>query len=241
MRLSTLALLTCFAAHVSASAVDLNTVDSLLFADGVVTTGSRHRGVPQLQCLSNCHLAPSSIVCRNTGVDGNTGDPVWACKAQLPVGVELGRTDVSCEGFAHAQDRLVLRGSCALKYELVGSVHVARRVVATTATHPNEPFWSWVGLVFLVLLVLAACTSHPSYPYPIYAPPPVYGPRVVHVQSHVQSHAQPSVVYSSDVPEVRTSTSYARTSRRRSVSPIVHVQTTTTRRRSRGPTRRRTG
>lgn len=109
-------------------AVQLNTIQTLIFRKGAMTTGRRTSPVPQLTCTptsgsSACGSGyePSVIKCSNIGIDYNTGDPSWQCTAELENGLRLGTTDVICEGFRDRDDPWVLRGSCGLEYTLEGS------------------------------------------------------------------------------------------------------------------------
>ena len=119
------ALVALFASHLFAEsthqAISLRHVDTLTFQAGVNTVPGRTKSLPQLVCVSGnaCGTAkqPQFVSCKNIGLNYATGDPNWACTARLD-GVRFGRTDVSCEGYAHKDDTNVLAGSCNLEYTL---------------------------------------------------------------------------------------------------------------------------
>ncbi|KAI9331089.1 hypothetical protein BDR26DRAFT_922260 [Obelidium mucronatum] len=54
--------------------------------------------------------------CYNRGFDGR--DVQWECKADLEDLYRFGTTDVSCEGYAHKNDKYILAGSCGVEYTL---------------------------------------------------------------------------------------------------------------------------
>ncbi|GAA99466.1 uncharacterized protein L969DRAFT_93926 [Mixia osmundae IAM 14324] len=103
------------------SKVKLSSIDTLTFYNGAETTFRRTSPVPQLTCQGSKSIcrqyAPDVIQCQNMG--GTAPDIQWRCEAELPSSVKLGRVEVSCEGYAHADDEYVLKGSCGLTYSLV--------------------------------------------------------------------------------------------------------------------------
>jgi hypothetical protein len=111
-------------------AVELKTIQSLIFRKGAMTTGRRTSPVAQLACTGGgaCGSGydPSVVHCSNIGVDYATGDPSWKCTAELENGLRLGTTDVVCEGFRDRDDPWILRGSCGLEYTLEGQSARAR-------------------------------------------------------------------------------------------------------------------
>ena len=106
-------------------AVELATVQSLIFRSDSKTTGRRTSPVPQLTCVGGgacgSGAEPQVVHCTNIGVDYANGDPTWKCTAELENGVRLGTTDVICEGFRDRDDPYILRGSCGLEYTLTGT------------------------------------------------------------------------------------------------------------------------
>src|SRR4051812_11018 len=68
-------------------AVQLNTVQTLLFRKGSMTTGRRTAPVRQMTCVGggSCgtQYEPDVVTCENIGVDYHTGDPNWKCTANL--------------------------------------------------------------------------------------------------------------------------------------------------------------
>jgi hypothetical protein len=115
-------------------ATQLNTVRNLVFHRGSMTTGRRVSSVQQMVCVGGAACGsgyePKSINCENIGVDYANGDPDWKCTASLENGLRLGKTDVICEGFRERDDPWILKGSCGLEYQLLGSP-------------VNHGFWSY--------------------------------------------------------------------------------------------------
>ena len=98
----------------------LRDVGVLTFERGLMTTGRRSAPVKQMMC-TNCHSSRSidavtSIQCKNVGFDGV--DVNWKCEAVMSKEWILGRTIVTCEGYAYPNDPYVLAGSCGVEYEL---------------------------------------------------------------------------------------------------------------------------
>jgi len=106
-------------------AVELSTIQSLIFRKDSMSTGRRASPVPQLTCVGGgaCggYGEPTVVHCTNIGTDYANGDPTWKCTAELENGLRLGTTDVVCEGFRDREDPYILRGSCGLEYTLLGS------------------------------------------------------------------------------------------------------------------------
>ncbi|KAK9540276.1 hypothetical protein VZT92_002738 [Zoarces viviparus] len=84
------------------------------------TTARRSSPVPQLQCVggsAGCQaFTPAVVQCRNKGWDGV--DVQWECKTDMDNAYRFGRIEVSCEGYSHPTDALILKGSCGLEYTL---------------------------------------------------------------------------------------------------------------------------
>jgi hypothetical protein len=88
-----------------------------------MTTSRRVPAIPQLRCTSPkeiCRLAGpiQTMRCTNQGSSYTSQDIEWACAATLPSTVRLDRTEVICEGYDHADDAYVLKGSCGVEYTL---------------------------------------------------------------------------------------------------------------------------
>lgn len=149
-----------FVYFIQAQPVLLRTVDTLVFKDGFNTIPGRTKSVPQLVCISGnaCGTVkqPHSVSCKNIGTDYATGEPNWACTAMLE-GVKFGRTDVSCEGYAHKDDMNVLIGSCNLEYTLL-YLHL----------HDSHSSNGWLIMIvfillfFMVVFVVFATESTPN-------------------------------------------------------------------------------
>jgi len=103
----------------SQSRVKLSSISTLTFYNGELTAARRTEPIPQLVCTGKpCDLyTPDVVRCENVGGVGSEID--WKCQADLPSKLRLGRTEVSCEGWAGPGDNHVLKGSCSLTYRLV--------------------------------------------------------------------------------------------------------------------------
>jgi len=227
------------------SSVLLRDVSSLVFKQDAWTTARRSSSIPQLKCMNPGSYAtvlwPSSIMCSNKGIDGH--DIVWKCEAQLAPGLRLGKTEVSCEGYAYPNDPSILVGSCGLEYELTGK-----------ATAVDElPLLLVVCFVVVFCVCVCVMFNHsissphsyipparrrsperpPPYTRPPPSPSPVYQPLlytqptvVYHIQTEHTATAPPQpkptiaiLPLKSASPD--TSVSYATTKRREeTVSPV---------------------
>lgn len=101
----------------------LSSVQALTLKAGHQTASRRGPPVPQLQCTGgNCDEGAQHVKvmqCHSKGLD-SYGMPQWECKAEVPSGWRLGTTDVSCEGYANADDPYILAGSCGVEYTIHG-------------------------------------------------------------------------------------------------------------------------
>lgn len=102
--------------------IHLSQIKTITLTDGQQTNSRRVPSVPQLECVGvNCDAPkashPQHMQCTTTGSDGR--DMQWKCTAELAKGYNLGRTDVSCEGYDHSNDEHVLVGSCGVQYDLI--------------------------------------------------------------------------------------------------------------------------
>lgn len=85
-----------------------------------LTASRRTPPIPQLSCRGSpcATYQPPVVQCVAVGSSG-LGGLEWKCDADLPRGVRFGTVEVGCEGWDAPGDDYVLRGSCALEYELV--------------------------------------------------------------------------------------------------------------------------
>jgi len=95
-------------------------IEALTFEKGKMTTGRRTAPIDQLRCVGGSAMHsqynPEVVQCKNVGHDGY--DVQWECKADLESDVKFGKVTVSCEGYDDKDDPFVLKGSCALEYNL---------------------------------------------------------------------------------------------------------------------------
>ena len=107
----------------AATRTRLDDIDRLVFrSDGYAISRRSDERLPQLVCepwTSGCD-AVREVICTNTG---RGGDMQWRCETELPDGLRLTRTHVSCEGWDRAGDPYVFLQSCLLEH----SVDVAPR------------------------------------------------------------------------------------------------------------------
>ena len=102
--------------------VNIKEITAITLQKGKMTTAKRGDPIPQLNCVSGCHLSElKKAQCTNAGHDGISTQ--WACStSDLPSGVDFGDIKVSCEGYSGPTDRdFVVLGSCGLFYGLVRS------------------------------------------------------------------------------------------------------------------------
>ena len=135
--------------------VRFSDIRTLTLYRGRMTTARRLEPIPQLTCEGSlCHkFQPAVIQCQSTG------DNQWKCESQLPLWAQLGAVEVSCEGWNFSDDIFVLKGSCALRYELLPT--------STCISGSWESilfsvlFWSLA--VFIVLSLLHTCLGTERY------------------------------------------------------------------------------
>ncbi|TIC07204.1 DUF1183-domain-containing protein [Wallemia mellicola] len=129
------------------SRIRLSKIESLNFEADEYTTGRRLDPVLQLQCTgkgNNCAYQPESVHCENRGYDDYSNKIQWKCTTSLPANLKLGKVKVNCEQWDENGDvDYILKGSCALKYNLV-SVDQGSDKSAST----------FFGVIFFVILAI---------------------------------------------------------------------------------------
>ena len=146
----------------------MSSVTALTLRADRKTTGRRSSPVPQLSCKGRLcqEFQPDVVQCRAVGSDWSGTQ--WSCTADLPARIKLGAVEVSCEGWASAEDSDILAGSCALEYRLVPSsaAYDANNFNARVgSSHP--PFDHFMSLAVCMALGWA-----------IYRAARTFGPRV---------------------------------------------------------------
>lgn len=105
------------------------------------------------------------------------------CEAELPSWARLGAVQVSCEGWKHANDPYILRGSCGLRYDLLKMQEDGKSGWVST-------LFFVVFLGFLIFMAISCLQSivgrllgpghngrtEPNSDGPGYPPPPYPGP-----------------------------------------------------------------
>ena len=157
------------------SPVAYRDVQSLVLRAGEMTSG-RRSVVPQMVNVGPAYdaaLLPSAIQCSNLGWDGH--QYTWKCQAQLADGLDLARTEVTCEDWepptrdARADD-VMTAGSCGVEYALKGSPRVATpapqyyapppshaHTYTTTTTYRHDDNDAAVAFIFSVFFVIVVC------------------------------------------------------------------------------------
>lgn len=156
------------AAHAGSSPdrIRLDDIKTLTFFRDRMTTGRREPPVPQLTCVGSlCKwYTPPAVQCENRG------NAQWKCEAELPVWAQFGPLQVSCEGWKHKHDTHVVRGSCALRFELVSPNTHAQSSWATTLFF----FFFFAITAAIIISFLESCCSRrgDSDDPPPYSPTP---------------------------------------------------------------------
>ena len=124
--------------------VHLDDIKTLTFFRDRMTTGRREPPVPQLTCIGSlCKwYTPPTVQCEHRG------NAQWKCEAELPVWAQFGPLQVSCEGWSHKHDADVVRGSCALRFELV-----------SPNTHAQSSWATWLFFFFFFAITAAIVIS----------------------------------------------------------------------------------
>ncbi|KAL0472967.1 hypothetical protein QR685DRAFT_490964 [Neurospora intermedia] len=148
-------------------AVLLSNIRSLTLLPQSLTTGRRLPPIPQLKCTSSrllCALATPHISlmrCVNQGPRYDKEDIQWSCTVpSLPTTLQLGSTDVICEGYDSPDDDYVLKGSCGVEYTLALTEEGRRRYGHGHGNggwgdpgEEEEGENKWAGYLFGVLFV----------------------------------------------------------------------------------------
>jgi hypothetical protein len=87
----------------------LSDVRSLSLQRGALAAARREPARPQIACEDA--PCPERLECSR--------DEDWTCSGALPRGFGLENVRIRCEGFSHAADAYVLRGSCGAELEVV--------------------------------------------------------------------------------------------------------------------------
>ncbi|KAK5656036.1 hypothetical protein OQA88_5175 [Cercophora sp. LCS_1] len=112
-----------FGSHPPGDAIRLSDVQMLTLHADQETAHRRLDPIPQLRCVSHpsvCALHKIGVLrCTNQGSSYSRDDVEWTCTApSLPSTLQLGSTDVLCEGYLSPDDSHVLKGSCGVEYQL---------------------------------------------------------------------------------------------------------------------------
>ncbi|SHO78655.1 Uncharacterized protein MSYG_3002 [Malassezia sympodialis ATCC 42132] len=146
----------CQGKKASSDRILLDHIKTLTFHRGQMTTARRLDPVPQLTCEGKLcsKVTPRVVQCQNRG------DGQWKCEAQLPLWAQLGAVQVSCEGWDNRQDPYVLRGSCALRFELLP----ANEKMSGSMEALLFSIGFWALFAFIVLSFLHTCLGSEDEP-----------------------------------------------------------------------------
>ena len=149
---------------------DLTHIDSLTFNKNAMTDYRRTSAIPQLSCIGGdaCHYSDkiNVVQCNNQGKN-DMGDIQWKCESPLDKKVRFGKTNVSCEGYANSKDKLKLKNSCGLRYELYlnkpdqpdsTSVHIVQEKT-------SYAYYFLIFIIFFVLFIVILNTPHSGTVY----------------------------------------------------------------------------
>jgi len=176
--ISLIALLTVFVSFqdvYSSNAIRLKDIQALTFRKNQLTTCRRSSPMQQLTCyFGDCRYSNyvDVVQCVNMGVNDNE-NVQWRCESQLPESLSLGKTIVSCEGYNHAGDEFVLKGSCALKYELVRDY--AQPINPYHNTNNNGNIVPFIFLLCLLICAIICFTNCCTFSSSDSHTPPYYG------------------------------------------------------------------
>ncbi len=171
--------------------IDLKNVNAITFSPHKYTTGNRSNPIPQLNCVGGNACDQSSIVkniqCVNKGIDDN-GNVQWECKTKLPSNFELSNTNVNCEGLRGSNDKIKLKGSCGLKYNLDNKNRNINRNKNIHNTNNSYILWIIIIIFVLFLVIIPPIRSYGygGYYGSIYHPyySPYYSPMIYNSYSY---------------------------------------------------------
>lgn len=137
----------------------------LSFSSSLQTvSGGRSPAQPQMTCRGQwCDSSrmPKTALCTYVGSPGNDQ---WTCEANMVA--SFAWIEVSCEGFASPDDAHILKGSCALSYELVQPPPPrAKPAPAPPRPEPHKAdaswfYWGLFLVVFAAAVLLLASARH---------------------------------------------------------------------------------
>jgi len=155
----------------SSDAVRLRDIQALTFRKNRITTYRRSLPMQQLTCSwGDCQYKDNvlNVQCVNMGVNDNQ-NVQWRCESQLPESLSLGKTTVSCEGYNHAGDEVVLKGSCGLKYELIKDYNYIQPInpyiqpinpyIQPINPYPNDTFIFLISCIIFGIICFTFCCS----------------------------------------------------------------------------------
>lgn len=153
-------------------------ISTVTFYDNRYTMSRRGRSIPQLRCVGGdarfSNYNPREITCRNLGSDGISHK--WQCEAATDKMYRLGKVHVHCEGYNGSGDRYIVKGSCALDYELwyteSGQHQPHRQIEETNGLGLFGTFF----IIALLILIAIVCGSSRRTSNTNYDSTPSYNP-----------------------------------------------------------------
>lgn len=176
-------------------------IQVLVLRAGEFAAGVRTTGVPQLLQRPGNGPRPHirEITCRNVGTDGV--NVVWDCKpdGSIPDNMYITNAQVSCEGFAHADDEFILARSCALEYDVVEKTPPPPSYAHTHPAPPQRPSpppsYVYTAPRPPVQPVQPVQPIQPIRPVPMYEPRQTIPPVPVHVSTHNDERDVASAIF----------------------------------------------
>jgi len=101
--------------------IHMSQISALTLYKDRFTTSRKNQPVPQLRCTGGdaqySGYVPKVVSCKSLGSDGVSTQ--WKCEASMDDRYKFGSVHVNCEGYSGPGDIHVVKGSCALDYELL--------------------------------------------------------------------------------------------------------------------------
>lgn len=127
---------------------DLRNVQTMTFFKNKLTNGNRTAPISQLNCVGGnaCNESNiiSSVQCTNTGTNASN-DVQWKCSTNLPNYLTMNNTNINCEGLKDSSDKIKLKESCGLEYNLDNN---------RNHMNLNNSDNSYIIIIFVVLFII---------------------------------------------------------------------------------------
>lgn len=160
--------------NLSEERILMDELGTITFYDNRYTVSRRGRSIPQLRCTGGdarfSSYKPREITCRNLGSNGISRQ--WKCEAKTDKKYRLGKVHVHCEGYNGPGDRYIVKGSCALDYDLWYTQGEQHRPHKQVEKANGLGLFVAIFIIVLICLVVTRCgnsertsrTNHASTP-----------------------------------------------------------------------------